>query len=146
MNKELFESIKEYFKKNANVNKVYVTTDGCIFSAKHYADNWSISLPNDKKAITEVTRAEALGLEETAPADVKKNSDTKAVKTAADTGGGDDEKEALRRRYVELYDKNPNHMLGIPKLKAAIEEKEAEIKKSAETEAAKKAQEGGDQQ
>lgn len=41
-----------------------------------------------------------------------------------------DEKEALVKRYIELYDTKPNHMTGIVKLKEKIAAKEAENAKA----------------
>lgn len=40
-----------------------------------------------------------------------------------------DEKAALQAKYKELFGKAPNHMTGVPKLQAAIAEKEAELAK-----------------
>lgn len=139
MKTENLEKAKALFEKNADVAKVYFTSDGNVFRVRQYADNWSVALSD--KTVIEVSRAEAL-------TGVKaEQTDGGNTGTGADAGGdtgkkddkggsqGDDEKAELVKRYIELYDTKPNHMTGIPKLKEAIALKEAELKAANEKEA-----------
>lgn len=141
MKTENLEKAKAFFEKNADVAKVYFTSDGNIFRVRQYADNWSVAL--SEKTVIEVSRAEALTgvkTEPTAGGNINGNDgagDEKGGDNKADTGEnkGDDEKAELVKRYIELYDTKPNHMTGIPKLKEAIALKEAELKAASEKEA-----------
>ena len=141
MKTENLEKAKAFFEKNADVAKVYFTSDGNIFRVRQYADNWSVALSD--KTVIEVGRAEALTGVKAEPIDGENANgnngagDEKGNGKTADTGEskGDDEKSELVKRYIELFDTKPNHMTGIPKLKEAIALKEAELKAASEKEA-----------
>ncbi|WP_145859051.1 hypothetical protein [Pedobacter suwonensis] len=119
------ERVKEFFEKNTETKAVYLTSDGNMFKAEHYASNWAVGLSD--KTLTPVTRASIL----------RSETITKALANKAATGLSGDtevqiqiipiatkselseshEKAELVKRYIELYDKKPNNMLDIPKLK-----------------------------
>lgn len=130
MKKEELDALaKAHFAKNKGVNKVYLTSDGCIFNAEHYALDWRRGL-NDKNVYPYIrwdfekqpAKEDAAVIEpgagDSAPVDEK------AAKA--------EERNALIARYIELYDTKPKGNPGIDKLNAMIAEAEAKL---AETEA-----------
>jgi len=136
MKTENLERVKEFFEKNTETKAVYFTSDGNMFKAEHYASNWAVGLSD--KAVTPVTRASILRSE----AITKALANKAATGLSGDTEGQNpiapvatkselseaDEKAELVKRYIELYDKKPNHLTGIGKLKLKIAEKEAKSK------------------
>lgn len=199
MKQERFEKAKAFFAdpKNAEVNKLYFTSDENTFKAKHFADSWSrglkdtavytvhrylieaLDVGNDEKVIivngesaedlqasieaaktadkpllvvvgdspvTEpkpeiitVIDTQQPGAESTDQAESKElnpghNPDEKTGNKEPETEGeataGADEREALVKRYIELFDTKPAHNTGIAKLKERIAEKEAENAKN----------------
>lgn len=127
MKKEFLERAKDFFGKNEGINKVYFTSDGNMFRAENYADNWKITLAD--KAVTPITKEDIFGKSEStgdAPTD-SGNADDETGKNNAG-GGADEEKKALHKRYIELFDVKPVG-LSVEKIKAKIEAKEAELNK-----------------
>jgi hypothetical protein len=124
MKQELKEAIEATFKRSSDVNKVYVTSDDCVFVAGHYADSWKSNLAD--KAVAEVTREAFEGKKPVV--DAGGDDDTTGGAGGGDQGdGGEKEKEAaLIKLYIELFDRKPDANLSIDGIKAAIAEKEAE--------------------
>lgn len=129
-NKKKFEQeAKAFFadQKNDNVNTLYVTSDGCMFRAEHYANNWKNDL-KDRTLETYYRNGSPLvnaiidGLKAKSEADKLGSSASGA--TSSDQPS---EREALVKEYIELFDTKPHHMLGIDKLKQAIDDKKAEL-------------------
>lgn len=123
MKKEELDALaKAHFAKNKGVNKVYLTSDGCIFTAQHYALDWRRGLSDknvypyirwdfEKQPVKEDAGLIEPGEGNNAPVDEK------AAKA--------EERAALIARYIELYDTKPKGNPGIDKLNAMIAEAEA---------------------
>ena len=127
MKAEILEALKVIFQKNPEVNNLYLTSDGNIFRAEHYAHNWRGSLLD--KTITTVTRAEVMGVKAVPAAD---EDSTNAGNGESGTGNGaDDEKAEAVKRYIELFDTKPNNFMKLETIKTKIAEKEAELAKEA---------------
>ncbi|WP_149913497.1 hypothetical protein [Sphingobacterium cavernae] len=126
-NKKKFEQEAEAFfadKKNSDVNKVYVTSDGNLFRAEHYADNWKTQLPDRTVEVYERSQAEQ---SKTSNKDVNKGSDTKSqLEDKAVI------RAALIKEYIELFDTKPANNIATTKLQEQIDAKKAELAKEAE--------------
>lgn len=129
-NKKKFEQeASEFFadKKNDNVNTLYITSDGCLFRAEHYANNWK----NDLKDKTlEIHNRTGKSLVDVIIDDVKARIEAdKEDQSISDSDASQDtsERDALVKEYIELFDTKPHHMLGVEKLKIAIDTKKAEL-------------------
>jgi len=155
MKKENLERAKELFEKEAGVDKVYFTKDGNMFRALHYAEGWDkdgietvsralIGLAEKFEEIkakkTTSTKVVAITGEAGTDGATTDGEGTKGTGTDEGTGTGEgtegtktpelsaEEKKAeLVKTYIELFDKKPNHMAGVAKLKEQIAEKEALI-------------------
>lgn len=156
MSKENLNRAKEFFadSKNEEVDKVYFTSDGNMFRAKHYAESWAGSgkvetvyravietLEGKTSKVVKDTKADKIPAGNKEPEadkepeaekdpeadkDPEGDKEPEADKEPANTEVNEaDEKEALVKRYIELYDTKPNHMSGIARLKEKIAEKEA---------------------
>lgn len=108
MEQVIITLLAELFATHPEVDKFYLTSDNQAFIQEHHADAHAQTL-KDKK-VKAYTREVASVQED-----------------AGDTGADVTEKEALQARYLELFGKKANHLLGVEKLKAAIAEKEAEL-------------------
>lgn len=125
-NKKKFEAVaKEFFAdaKNSNVNKVYITSDGNMFRAEHYADGWKTNLKNQEVEVYE--------REQKAKAIESEDDDTDATKstTIIDTTG-DAVRAELVKQYIELFDTKPSHNIGLEKLQDKITAKRLELEKA----------------
>lgn len=108
-------------KKNANVNTLYATSDGNIFRAEHYAENWKADNP---KLTIEVFRrpvAEKLANED---------ADGEANVAGSTESTTDTVREDLVKQYIELFDTKPAHNIGLDKLQDKITEKRLELEKA----------------
>src|SRR5690606_18387946 len=101
-NKKKFEQEAEAFfadKKNSDVNKVYVTSDGNLFRAEHYADNWKTQLPDRTVEVYE--RPQAAEQSKASNNDVNNGIGNKAPEDKAVI------RAALIKEYIELFDTKP---------------------------------------
>lgn len=130
MENQNLERAKEFFGANEGIDKVYFTSDGNMFRAAIYAANWNSTLTD--KEIVSITRGEANG--EAKPDDdttgqtggaADDQSGAGAGQTGQAGGTADDEKKEARRRYIELFDKQPVGM-SHEKILEKIATKEAE--------------------
>lgn len=133
-NKEKFEQkAKAFFaeKKNANVNAVYITSDGNLFKAEHYAVDWKRGL-SDKAVAVFKRPSKVQDIIDKVIADKFAEGDN-TVDDGEKTGQSE-EREVLITRYIELFDTKPRsaHNIGLDKLRAMIAEKEAELAKENE--------------
>ncbi|SJN38289.1 hypothetical protein FM120_11120 [Sphingobacterium faecium PCAi_F2.5] len=108
-------------KKNANVNTLYATSDGNIFRAEHYAENWRASNP---KLTIEVFRRPVVEKASNEGA----NDDANIAGSAESTT--DTVREDLVKQYIELFDTKPAHNIGLDKLQDKITEKRLELEKA----------------
>lgn len=128
--KQLEERVKGFFAKNKDVNKLYVTSDGNMFRAKHYADDWSYGL-KDREVVTVYRYAE--NKEKASEAKVLEDHGGDAGDTSdtIDTGSEEtesaNEKGALIKEHIELFDKKPAPNIGLESLKTKIAERKAEL-------------------
>lgn len=107
--------------KNKNVSKIYITSDGNVFRADHYADNWSVNLSD--KTITPFTRgSKEKETAEQATADhFEGDQDAQAVDQ-----DGSDERRLLTVRFIDLFDTKPPADASIEEIQKLIADKEAE--------------------
>jgi len=145
MKKENIARAKELFEKEPKVEEVYFTTDGNMFRALHYARGWQPegietvrrSTVELAEKIDEMVSGKAGKATVAAPivpvapvvpsapvAPVAPKVPVVAVVTAVTS----DERAALVKRYIELFDKKPAQNIGDATLKMRIEEKEAALK------------------
>ncbi|MGB4774088.1 MAG: hypothetical protein WBP45_02855 [Daejeonella sp.] len=156
MKQEEKEQLKGFFEKYPQVDAFYTTSDGQVFSVKHFADGHASGL-SDKKVDTHhrvvVEATEKVTKTKTkAPTDpvteniepIKTNTDQEPAAVASEANTDQtpvaettalntdqasvEDKAALVSRYKELFGKAPNNLIGIEKLKSAIAAKEAESK------------------
>lgn len=123
-NKKKFEQeAKAFFadKKNDNVNKVYVTSDGNLFRAEHYADNW-------KTQLTDRT-VEAYERPSTKKADVSLTDKTSGDDAKTDSQADDNTalRDEMVKEYIELFDTKPAHNISLEKLQDKITAKKLEL-------------------
>lgn len=139
------------FKSHKELDLIHVTSDGQGFTKdnKNKAHDHARYLKDDRvetfergfqDAYTEPEETDALETEddiEPDPEDVQKTEQTPETETQIDslnTGDGIEpgaaEKNDLISKYKELYGVAPVHNISLEKLKAKIEEKEAEGKQS----------------
>lgn len=128
MKAELLKALKDIFKKNTEVNNLYVTADDNIFRAEHYAHNWRTTLSD--KTITTVTRAEVMGVKSAPGDEVETDTGNTGDGSNGNNGAGDEKAEAVKR-YIELFDTKPIHFMKLETILTKIAEKEAEIAKEA---------------
>lgn len=105
--KDYQESAEAIFKAHANLEEIFVTSDGQGFTEKERAVNHSAILREKEVKFYH-----------------RNSLQTKKVKDVEPS-----EKETLELRYEELYGSKPAHNIGIEKLKERIAEKEAELTK-----------------
>lgn len=119
---DLEQRIKDFFanKTNENVNKVYVTSDGNLFKAEHYAIDWSKTLPDKNVKPYNRHVVEAFNAVKTP---IALDVDTASVTT---TEGNGEHRQQLVKRYIELFDTKPDEALTDEALANLIAEKEAE--------------------
>ena len=138
------EQLKQLFAEHPSVKTFHVTSDGQFFTQKNDADNHAATL--EDKEVEEEKRPKAEVV-----VNIDKNSDAEALAKAAAkyksvfgvepaegmsieamaAEVGDKEagiKKALVAEYTELFQKAPNHLTGIEKLRTLIAEKKAESK------------------
>jgi len=127
-NKKFEQEAKEFFadKKNANSNSLYVTSDGNMFRAEHYADDWKKSL-TDKEV--EVYRRDPIKVDISTDESVD-NAGHSSTETSK--GSEDAVREELVKQYIELFDTRPAHNIGLEKLQDKITAKRIELEKEAE--------------
>lgn len=128
-NKKKFEQeAKAFFadKKNDNVNKVYVTSDGNLFRAEHYADNWKTQLADRTVEVYERPSTKKLDVNEssTSPDAPKKDSPAEEKSTLRDE---------MVKEYIELFDTKPAHNISLEKLQDKITAKRLELSKEAQS-------------
>lgn len=126
------EKAKAFFAKNKNVNRVYFTSDGQMFRAEHYANNWAASLKDREVDVLHRVVSNVLNkvVDELDSDDAGDASDLTATGKdhSADAGDGStDEKEALVKEHIELFDTKPAPNIGLETLKAKISTKKAEL-------------------
>ncbi|TZF81817.1 hypothetical protein FW774_17325 [Pedobacter sp. BS3] len=155
MKNEFLERLKDFFAKNEGEDKVYATSDGNLFRAKHYAESWASGLKD--KAVTTYYKAivEKFGdkladtpgeadpangdkkpADNTDPASTENADKSKPADNTGEADGdkdkseksADDERAALVKRYIELYDSKPSNFMKTENIAAKIAEKEAELK------------------
>nr|WP_067054075.1 hypothetical protein [Mucilaginibacter sp. L294] len=127
MKKELLEQLKALFEKNADVNKAYVTSDGNVFRAGHYAENWKQTLAN--KAVDEYTREAICGTSAGSTADT--DSDTDGDSGSKVDTGDKDKLAAVIKKFIELFDTKPAAGLTAQEIEKQIADYEAEKLKNA---------------
>lgn len=126
--KKFEQKAKAFFEnpKNAKVAACYITADGSVFRAEHYAQDWKRTQKD--KTIEVYSRNKA-------KADKPKNDE---IDSSTDFSGADADTEATNERaelvkeYIELFDTRPHHLSGIARIKAEIEQKKAELEKESE--------------
>nr|DAO24318.1 MAG TPA: hypothetical protein [Bacteriophage sp.] len=139
------------FNTHKEIDLIHVTSDGQGFTKdnKNKAHDHARYLKDDRvetfergfeDTYTEPEETDALETEENIepdPADVQKIEQTPETEKQIDSLNSDDgiepaaaEKNALISQYKELYGVAPVHNISLEKLKAKIEEKEAEGKQS----------------
>lgn len=125
-NKKFADKAKEFFAdpKNANVTRVYVTSDGCLFRALHYANDWKTRLTD--REIETYSRFPDLKKETHATIVGENQEDNTDPVVETNVDSDNKERDALVKEYIELFDTRPAHNIGLEKLKAKIEEKKAE--------------------
>lgn len=129
MKKENLEAAKAFFKKNPEVNKVYFTTDGNMFRALHYAENWQKGLgAGEIEHINSDLETDKVA----EPKDGAVNdlvdgviTDEKNVKLVDEKDAANDEKAELVKRYIETFDTKPDGLTD-EEILAAINAKEVE--------------------
>lgn len=133
-NEQFEQKAKEFFadKKNANIKSVHFTSDGNMFRADHYAENWAKEL-KDKAIVTIKRESKVQAIIDQVIAEKFGDDST----TTAATLTEEDERAALIKRYIELFDTRPKsaHNIGLDKLRAQIAEKEAELEKNGDPDA-----------
>lgn len=108
-------------KAKANINTFYATSDGHIFSAEHYANNWVASNP---KLTIEVFRRP-----DPAVADTETSADHGETVGESSEGTEDAVRADLVKQYIELFDTKPAHNIGLDKLQDKITAKRLELEK-----------------
>jgi hypothetical protein len=124
-NKKKFEQeASEFFadNKNDNVNTLYITSDGCLFRAEHYANNWRNDL---KDKALEVHHRIGKSIVDTINEGAK--SKIEADKLSSIDSDQPSERDALVKEYIGLFDKKPHHMYDEQKIKDKIQAKKAEL-------------------
>ena len=131
-NKKKFEQeAKEFFadKSKDNVNTLYVTSDGCLFCAEHYANNWSVSLKD--KNIEVYHRHGNLSLLDVLKAAKEKLTTGENLENLVDVNTDEPtERDALVKEYIELFDKKPHYSKSNEKISTEIEAKKLELEES----------------
>lgn len=119
------------FLNHPGVDTFHLTTDDQAFFEDHRATAHAESLKEKKVEKFERKDIEALAKSEKPAAKAKVETTGDQGSGAGDqTGTGGDkpksEKELLQAEYLQVLGAKPNHLLGVSKLKAAIEAKKAE--------------------
>ncbi|WP_286882940.1 hypothetical protein [Sphingobacterium sp. UBA5980] len=116
-------------KKNDNINKVYITSDGWVFRAEHYAKNWIKE--NPKLTLETHFRAGSRPVDDLIAKIVaeKFGSNTGEDLDQDDQTQAPSDREGLVKEYIELFDTKPHHMFSDDKIKLLIAEKKAELAK-----------------
>lgn len=129
-NKKKYEQeAKAFFadKKNANINTLYVTSDGNLFRAEHYALNWRAS--NPKLTIEVHSRERPVDAILREVAEHHFNEDGSKKNESSTSAGSSELREALVKEYIELFDAKPSHNIGLDKLQDKITAKRLELEK-----------------
>lgn len=124
-NKKKFEQEAEAFfadKKNSNFNTVYATSDGSLFRAEHYADNWKTQLLNKEVEVYHRNPVKA----EVTP-DQELDNDQESNSSNDSTSSTGNVREDLVKQYIELFDTKPAHNISLEKLQDKITAKRLEI-------------------
>lgn len=126
-NKKFEQEAKAFFadKKNDNVNKLYITSDGCLFRAEHYANNWKNDLKD--KGVEIYNR---YSLVDTIIDGVKARIEAAQVdQTKSDSVDTEQssERENLVKEYIGLFDTKPHYKFSDEKVRGLIEAKKAEL-------------------
>lgn len=130
--KQNAEKAEAFLAENKNVNIVYFTSDGQMFRAEHYANSWAASL-KDREIDVHIRSSNNI-LDKFN--DKLKTESAASLEDAGSTGNGDsnsdatsddDERKALEKEHIELFDTKPAYNIGLDKLKAKIAEKKAEL-------------------
>ena len=121
------QKAKEFFadKKNSNINTVYTTSDGWLFRAAHYANNWVKD--NPKVTIEVHHRNPSKGLVEVLSEVANRLKGDQESGLDAETETTSTVREVLVKEYIELFDTKPHHMFSDEKVTRLIEEKKAEL-------------------
>ncbi|WP_336834080.1 hypothetical protein [Sphingobacterium siyangense] len=131
-NKKKFEQeAKEFFadKSKDNVNTLYVTSDGCLFCAEHYANNWSVSLKD--KNIEIYHRHGNLSILDMLKAAKAKITAGENLEDLVNVDTDEPtERDELVKQYIELFDKKPHYSKSNEKISAEIEAKKLELGES----------------
>ncbi|WP_313234228.1 hypothetical protein [Sphingobacterium multivorum] len=116
-------------KKNDNINKVYITSDGWVFRAEHYANNWIKE--NPKLTLETHFRAGSRPVDDLIAKIVaeKFGSNSGEDLDQDDQTQAPSDRDALVKEYIELFDTKPHHMFSDDKIKLLIAEKKAELAK-----------------
>ena len=130
-NKKFEQEAKAFFAdgKNKNVNVIYATSDGNLFRAEHYADNWKTQLTD--KAV-EVYHRNPAKTESTSGINSTDQNEDIDDKSKGSEGNTDAVREELVKQYIELFDTKPAHNIGLDKLQDKITAKRFELAKEAE--------------
>lgn len=122
--KKFSKEAEEFFadEKNSNVNKIYITSDGWVFRAHHYATNWvkdnpKLTIEAHYRALA--PKAEILSGEDDEDKDPN-NLDTASLEL---TG-----RAKLVKEYIELFDTKPHHMFSDEKVQSLIDAEKARLK------------------
>ncbi|MGJ1287592.1 hypothetical protein [Sphingobacterium sp. UBA6308] len=116
-------------KKNDNVRTVYVTSDGNIFRAEHYAKNWIQQ--NPKLTLETYSRTGSRPVDDLVAKIIaeKFGSNTDEDLDQDNQTQAPSDREGLVKEYIELFDTKPHHMFSDDKIKSLIAEKKAELAK-----------------
>ncbi|VTP94876.1 hypothetical protein [Sphingobacterium daejeonense] len=122
-NKKFEQEAKAFFvnPKNSNKNTCYITSDGNVFSADHYAQDW-------KKKLKDRT-VEVYHRHGSASKIVEKLKEVLSggnIEPVLGNGSSEADRDALVKEYIELFDTKPHHKWSDEKVKALIDEKKAE--------------------
>ena len=127
-NKKKFEQeAKAFFAnpKNNNKNTCYITSDGNVFSADHYAQDWKKKL-KDRTVEVYHRHGSASKIVER----LKEVLSGGNIEPVLGNGSSEADRDALVKEYIELFDTKPHHNLGLEKLQAAIADKKSELAKT----------------
>jgi len=127
------DKAKEFFanQKNNNVNKVYITSDGNVFRAEHYADNWKTNLKDSEVEIHDrVSKVQAI-IDDVKDKYFNEADGTK--KELQDDNTNTDVRSELEKEYIELFDTKPAHNIGLEKLQDKITAKRLELEKASKS-------------
>lgn len=123
-NKKKFEQeAKAFFAnpKNSNKSTCYITSDGNVFSADHYAQDWKKKLKDRTVEVYHRHNPVSKIIEK-----IKETLSGSEGSTGSENGSSQTDRDALVKEYIELFDTKPHHKWSDEKVKALIDEKKAE--------------------